>query len=180
MGFLCAGCCHLGCAWHPPPWHPPVGCPQSVPWLEGSLGVPAGSTSYQQEVCVSIALLRNCPKHSGKRCLVLQNRCSSQVLGNIYVTCLKNKKRKRGGGNPRKEEERQWEPSAATQHAQHAQHPSARVASYKLWEASQPPHRPSRGSSYGFNPDINHPNLQLGRVLFWSCHYICSKAAQSV
>ena len=49
-GFLCAGCCHLGCAWHPPPWHPSLGWTQSVPWLEGSLGVSAGSTGCQQEV----------------------------------------------------------------------------------------------------------------------------------
>lgn len=105
MGFLCAGCCHLGCAWHPPPWHPSVGGPQSVPWLEGSLGLPAGSTSYQQEVCVSIALLRNFPKHLGKRCLGLQNRRSSQVLGNIYVTCLRNKK-KRGGKKPQEKKKK--------------------------------------------------------------------------
>lgn len=89
-GFLCAGCCQLGCAWHPPPWHPSVGCPQSIPWLGGSLGVPAGSTGYQQEVCVSIALLGNCPKNLGKQCLVLKNRCGSPLLGNIYVICLKN------------------------------------------------------------------------------------------
>lgn len=48
------------------------------------------AASKRQEVCVSLGLLGNCPKHFGKRCLVLKNRCGSLVLGNIYVACLKN------------------------------------------------------------------------------------------
>lgn len=56
------------------------------PLVEGSLGVPAGSTSYQQEVCASVGLLGNCPQQLARRCLVLKNRYGSIVLWNIYVT----------------------------------------------------------------------------------------------
>lgn len=105
------------------------------------------------------------------------------MLGNIYVTCLKKKREK---NPPKTKQEKKNKGSGNIQpqynmcSAPNTPVPGAGVDSDKRWEASQPPHRSSRGSSCGFNPDISHPNLQLGRVLFWSCLYICSNVAQSV
>lgn len=108
-----------------PLWDVPSPSPGLRAAWESQLVGPA--TSKRQEVCVSIALLGNCPKHLGKRCLVLKNRCGFPLLGNIYVTCLKNekKKKKRKKKTPRKEEERQGEHPAATRHVQCPQHSTA-------------------------------------------------------